>query len=392
MINKNEVVSDFAIVVIAYNRLDSLRRLIGSLYGANYCGDKVDLIVSIDNSGSHLLVEYAQSLLWPHGKIKVIAHEERLGLKRHVLKCGELTNTYKNLCVLEDDLYVSPAFYVFSKAAIEHFKNNKDVAGISLYSHQWNPYTNRPFGAIEDKSDVFLLQIASSWGQIWNREWWNDFMVWMNDKTDDDLHSHLLPWAVSNWSAKSWLKFHNKYLVDTGKYFVYPRKSLTTNFSDQGEHAVENTTYQVPLLLDTTASYDFPSNAELAMKYDAFFENKKIAEYLGMSDVDLDVNLYGARLNTKRYILTTEVLDFKIIRSFGLKVRPVDANVLLQIPGDEIYLYDTFQPEKNEASIYLNGVKRFLYDIKAETKKEFLLASIYLYINSLLRRLRLIWS
>ena len=41
--------SNIAIVVIAYNRLNSLKRLIHSLLQASY-NDKVDLIISIDRS------------------------------------------------------------------------------------------------------------------------------------------------------------------------------------------------------------------------------------------------------------------------------------------------------------------------------------------------------
>lgn len=113
--------SEFAIVIIGYNRLVSLKRLVGSLLKADYFGDKVDLIISLDNCGERLLVDYAESIVWPYGQRKIIAHEVRLGLKKHVLKCGELTDTYENLCVLEDDLYVSPGFYAFAKSAVAHF-------------------------------------------------------------------------------------------------------------------------------------------------------------------------------------------------------------------------------------------------------------------------------
>lgn len=378
---------NIAIVVIAYNRIDSLKRLIGSLYSADYLGDKVDLIVSIDNSDLNTLVDYAKSLDWPHGEVKIITHEEHLGLKRHVLKCGDLTKSYEYICVLEDDLYVSPSFYAFTKAAAGHFNNFKDIAGISLYSHQWNPYVNRPFNAIEDKFDVFMIQVASSWGQVWNREGWYDFMDWMSDKTDDDLHSILLPSAVSNWSSRSWLKFHNKYLVDKNKYFVYPRISLTTNFSDKGEHASETTTYQIPILFDIKKDYNFPEKIELATIYDAFFENKKLSKNLGLSHEEVDVNLYNSKTISKRFLLTTAALNYRIVRTFGLKLRPIDANILLNIPGQDIYLYDTLTHQTNTISHRNSATKRFLYDIKAEAKKEYLVSAVFLYIRALKRKL-----
>lgn len=380
----------FAIVIIAYNRLQSLKRLIKSLNNADYLNDNIDLIISIDNSGENLINEYTETLNWPHGELLVISHPKRLGLKKHVLKCGQLTELYENICVLEDDLYVSPGFYSFAKQSIDHFKNFKDVAGISLYSHQWNPYTNRPFAAIEDKFDVFLLQIASSWGQIWSRDGWKNFMTWMIDKNDEDLHSPLLPSTVSNWSKKSWLKFHNKYLVDTGKYFIYPRQSLTTNFSDQGEHANVTSTYQVPLLINSKSHYNLPSTIEESTKYDAFFENKDIHKALSIKSEDISIDLQSKKEKWKRYVLTTEVYNFKIIESFGLKLRPIDLNIIFKIPGEQIFLYDTKYKIKNKNLNQINRIKRFIYDLKAETRYQYLQASLYLFCEAIAKKIKLI--
>lgn len=371
-----------AIVVIAYNRLDSLRRLIESLLCAEYLGDRVDLIVSIDNSGTTTLVEYATSVAWPHGEKKIIAHESRLGLKRHVLKCGELTNDYEHLCVLEDDLYVSPGFYAFAKQASDHFERREDIAGISLYSHQWNPYVNRPFSAIEDRYDVFLLQVASSWGQVWSREKWRNFLQWMEGKTDQDLHSDSMPSVVSGWSTKSWLKFHNRYLVDAKKYFVYPRQSLVTNFSDRGEHANVTATYQVPLLLDVKKEYKFPEEFAPSNRYDAFFENEGLAESLGIVRGEVDISLYENRVAKKRYLLTTKILDFHPIRTFGLKLRPIDVNVILGMKGAGIYLYDTKVKAENPASCLRSIASRFVYEMKSESRAGYLLAAIVLYARA----------
>lgn len=42
---------NIGIVIPCYNRVDSLNRLLVSLKGANYLGEEVDLIFSIDYSG-----------------------------------------------------------------------------------------------------------------------------------------------------------------------------------------------------------------------------------------------------------------------------------------------------------------------------------------------------
>lgn len=381
--------SDFAVVVIAFNRLASLRRVIGSLLRADYLGDRVDLIVSIDNSGMDTLAEYARSVDWPYGEKRVIARPVRLGLKRHVIECGHLTNEYENICVLEDDLYVSPGFYSYARSVTKFCAKSNEVAGISLYAHQWNPYVDRLFGPIEDVHDVYLLKVASSWGQIWSRERWRDFVRWIDGKSDQDLVSESLPSAVSSWSPKSWLKFHNKYLVDTGKYFVYPRQSLTTNFSDHGEHARVNATYQVPILLGTKREYDLPNKVEELIRYDAFFENESVAASLGLDPNDVDISLYGNRRFTKRYRLTTDILNYRIVRTFALRLRPMELNVLLEIPGQGIYLYDMRTVERNPNSALRSRVNRFLYEVRSSSRNDFIVAGLSLYILSALRRIRI---
>jgi hypothetical protein len=47
-----------------------------------------------------------------------------------------------------------------------------------------------------------------------------------------------IPAYLQQWGPESWKKHFIHYLVDTGKYFVFPRISLTTNFEDYGTHAL----------------------------------------------------------------------------------------------------------------------------------------------------------
>ena len=385
----NNSFSNIAIVVIAYNRINSLKRLLGSIYSADYFGDNVDLIISIDNSGSSTLADYASSLTWPHGKLKVITYNQRQGLKNHILKCGSLTDEYENICVLEDDIYVSPEYYVFIKAATDHFKNFEEIAGISLYTYEWNQYVNRAFTPINDGHDVYFMQVASSWGQVWNKKSWGEFIIWLQGKTDKDLYSDSIPLVVSNWSEKSWLKFHHKYLVDNNKFFVYPRVALSTNFSEVGEHVLDkNSTYQVPLMLGKKKFYSFPDTIHNGTQYDAFFESKKLHLELEIDANDIEISLYGNKASQKKYLLTTNLLNYKIINTYGLVMRPLEANVIHRIPGQGIYLYDTSQHEFNKFSHADLSISRFLYDIRSYSKNDLLKTGIHLYLIAITNRMK----
>ncbi len=70
-----------AIVVVAYNRPHSLKRLLSSLANARKA-DGARLIISIDNNGSENqpVVDIAKNFNWPFGEKEVIHQPVKLGL------------------------------------------------------------------------------------------------------------------------------------------------------------------------------------------------------------------------------------------------------------------------------------------------------------------------
>lgn len=369
-----------AIVVITYNRLVSLKRLINSLLDAEYSGDKIDLIVSMDCSEDESLRLYIESIKWPFGGITKIFHKKRLGLKKHVLFCGGLTEKYENLFIFEDDLYVSKSFYVFGKRAISYYENDENIAGISLYTYQWNQYVNKAFTPLSDDSDVFFMQVASSWGQIWQKERWRSFLAWMKNKKDTDLKKIVnLPDAVSNWSDHSWLKYHHAYLAETNKFFVYPRVSLSTNFSEPGQHAFLDSTYQVDIQHKVKNNYKF-CKLENGVKYDSFYENMDI-KINGYDDLVID--LYGSKNEKGRYCLSTLNLPFKIEKQYALRMRPHELNILNNIEGNQIFLFNMKERGENIRSIKSIN---YLYYYRLNNRKVLFGMWYYLIKSAIIRK------
>ena len=92
------------VVVVAFNRARSLKRLLGSLNDAIYTVDDVPLIISIDKGDSNQdVLAVAESFVWEHGEKKVVYQETNLKLRKHVLQCGDYALKYGNVIVLEDD-------------------------------------------------------------------------------------------------------------------------------------------------------------------------------------------------------------------------------------------------------------------------------------------------
>src|ERR1017187_6406667 len=118
-----------AIVVIAYNRSDCLKRLLASLQKAQYQEAKVPLVISIDKSDSKEVEQVAEAFQWEYGEKRINREDQHLGLKEHVFRCGRLAKEFGSVILLEDDLLVSPFFYRYALEARNFYDNDDLIAG-----------------------------------------------------------------------------------------------------------------------------------------------------------------------------------------------------------------------------------------------------------------------
>lgn len=375
------------IVVVGYKRSKSVERLLESLKNANYDDDLVDLVISIDKSDEYNVQKVAKDFYWKYGEKIIIEHDVNLGLRKHILKCGDLTEKYEAIIVLEDDIYVSPAFYTYTKQALNKYMLEENIRGISLYSHKWNVNSNRPFEPEEDIYDIYFLQYAQSWGQVWTKKWWSEFKEWYGKNCDEDLKKYNIPNIVSQWPSTSWLKYHIAYLACNNKYFVYPRISLSTNFTEVGQHVKKfKADYQVSLLQSDYKDFllcDF----EKGIKYDVFFErisSQIIYDKKLINDTCIDI--YGTKkfYENKRFLLSTNIKNYDIIKSYGLVLRPHEVNIKLGICGNQIFLYDLNKKNKNKNKKYNRDFDLISYDVKSTNRKKLML----LILDSLKEKIR----
>ena len=365
--------SNIGIVAIGYNRPESMHRLLSSLKAAEYDGDNVPLFISLDNCGDDRVQRIADAFDWPFGKKTVILHSERLGLRKHILQCGSLLEALDGLVVLEDDIVVAPGFFLYAKASVQKYGHNDRIAGISLYNHLWNVNTYAPFQPSLSAYDTYFFQFAQSWGQVWMKEQWREFTDWYEKNSEGFTKADHLPASICKWPETSWLKYHIKYCVEKNKYFVYPYKSLSTCFAESGEHNKRKTyLVQVPLMQGIKRDFDFPElDNPSAVLYDVFFE--RVLRESDIPDIDADsicVDLYCSKASyaDKKYVLTTAELPFMVVRSFGLECRPIEQNVLMNIEGNDIFLYEIDLDQKLKKTERGTKLFRYRYRLFGGTK------------------------
>lgn len=339
-----------AIVVVGYNRPKSLQRLLNSISNANYNYSNVTLVISLDRSEiCDKVLAVAEKFQWSHGKKEIRTFEERQGLRKHILQCGDLAERYGAVIILEDDVVVSPEFYNYTVEALEFYKKDEKVAGIALYSHKYNGYAQKLFEPVHNGYDTYMGQFSVTWGQCWSAAQWRSFRQWYHANSQTELKpQNNVPLAVTQWPETSWGKYFVYYIVNMDRYYVMPYEALATCFSDIGEHVqASDTLHQVPLL-QAKRAYQFPK-FDKAEKYDIFFESitiKKCFEH----DIsrNLSVDLFGLknRIYDKRYLLSVDKKPFTRIKTYGMVMRPKELNIIYDVDGEGIYLYDTRKPIK----------------------------------------------
>lgn len=330
------------IVVVAYNRPTSLKRILFSLEKLkNVSGIKI--IISIDNKApdNNDVRIIAENYEWPFGEKEVIYHSQHLGLRQHVLQCGDLSEKYGSVIILEDDLFVSPYMYDYAIEALDYYHTDDTIGGISLFNQPVNEIIRLPFAPIKDDSDVYFLQFPSSLGQVWTKDQWKQFREWYNEKPDI---SNIVHKKISSWPETSWKKYYTAHLITHNKYFVFPRYSLTTNFNDPGTHLkkLSNFEGQVHLRL-FDGPYRFKNLSDSYCVYDSTLELlpenvKKLSPWLNDYDFELDLyDLKDIQSVKSPYLITSKLTD-KPVRGFQRALKPHEMNIILNLPGDDFFL------------------------------------------------------
>jgi len=333
------------IIVAAYNRPNALERLLKSLAKADYTGHySITLIISIDHSDSSEVISVAKNFTWEFGTKEIIQHQKNLGLKKHIIFCGDLTVKYQSVIILEDDLVVAPAFYDYTCQALKYYQDHHKISGISLYSYFYNEYAKVRFIPLDDGFDNYFLQSATSWGQAWTRKQWQDFKDWYNINHQISFSQQSkIPDVVANWADKSWKKYFIAYMISHNKYFAIPRISLSTNCSEPGANIVRKQgNYHASLLLKNK-KFNFSDLSRSHSIYDAHYELEPRSLYQNLpwlAEYDLEFDFYGTKNLTKiesEYIITIRDSS-KPLKSYPLELIPSELNVVFDLKGDFFHL------------------------------------------------------
>lgn len=377
-----------AIVVIAYSRPLALKRLLSALDAAEY-RDCPTLVISLEGEANPEVVNIAETFRSEKLAVRLIRRQRRLGLREHVIACGDLTQEYDSVIILEDDLLVDRYFHLYASEALKYYRNEESIAGIALYSYEFNEFAHMPFTAMSNGYDTYFMQVACSWGQCWTREQWVLFKAWYSGKTQADLaRNSCLPQAVKFWPDSSWKKYFQGFMVETGKNFIYPYQTYSTNCSDSGGTHIKR---QLSLLQVSMAAqyrsgptFNFCPVSIKEVLYDSFMEpcGEFVFRAIGMTADELEIDIYGTKpadlLTNKPFSVTIKNSSVKT-KNFSFRFRPPEFNLFFPLDDDgDFWLCESSALTAAKKKPIGPFISRYEYYAKMSLLAKGVLASIFL--------------
>ncbi|KAF5826078.1 hypothetical protein DUNSADRAFT_4939 [Dunaliella salina] len=251
--------------IITFNRLSALQRLVKSLMQANYLGDSVSLTINIEAGSPKEVVDYVQTLKWPFGSLRRRHRASPSGLVPAVVESWFPSSCQEYGLLLEDDIEVSPFFYVWLKQAIVELRASDKfnrTFGISLYTPRvtetTNPYQRfYPDIQLRTRSNAYFYQVPCSWGALQFPKHWVSFTEYMRHRLSYNSSFMNVPMSRTNGWTNSWKKFYIEFAWSHGLFMLYPnfpnQTSFSTNHLEQGVHISDKglkhlpSDYTVPL-------------------------------------------------------------------------------------------------------------------------------------------------
>ena len=334
-----------AIIIPAYSRPNALSRLLQSLNNADFPTNDIELIISLDGGASKSVRNIAHNFIFRHGSVSIYEQSKNLGLRKHIIWCGDQTKKYGSVILLEDDLYVDRYFYQFASQSLKYYQHDEKISGISLYSYAYNYVAKLAFEPMFNGYSGFFMQVPSSWGQAWTEIQWGKFKKWYDDASSQTLDDNPeLPKIIKNWPESSWKKYFYTYMIEHDLYFFYPYLSYSTNCSDPGGvHAKSGTNHhQVPLgaYQRPPDKFRFCDLKGSEVLYDAYFEPlaPELFKGIGYPEDKIEIDIYGTKpinlLNRKEYVLTSKKCSTPL-KTYQLSFRPAEKTVLEEVVNQQ---------------------------------------------------------
>lgn len=329
------------IIILAFNRLYSLQRLMISMIDAARAFNSsapIPITISLDADASPEVIHFSENIFSRFYTISIIKHTQKMGPDQHNLWAMQQSEISENVMILEDDTMVSPSLFFYSSAILAALADDPQIAGFSLYDYERNEVAIYPFMKLQDGNDIYYYQRASSRGMLLTKAQWLRFKSCKITETGIDL-----PEFYRRWDDSIWEKKFNAYLIQENQYWAFPRQSITTNFGEPGAHVSKSIcrhAFQSKLSNSIKSEYKLCTVPESKAVYDSYGEPTCIP---GFSNNEITSDIFGIRnlsLVKTKYVLTGRFTS-QSIEAYSLDLMPPEMNIIAHLRGSELKVTET---------------------------------------------------
>ena len=233
---------DFRIIVLTFNRPDSLRKCLSHIAKLDTLGHEVGVDIWIDRSKEGKLDEDTYEIssefqdTWTCGQVCLhIQDRNAYIIGQWVDAWRPRENTREIALILEDDIDISPLTYKWLKMVDSHFRTVPDIAGYTLQGESVNyikdkirPVTNTP------KTDnVFIYRLMGTWGFSPKPKEWRDFQDWFHETRKNKTFKPYIPGTIID----EWFRYFDEQgkadsMWEIWPIYFYNRRNLYTVYSN----------------------------------------------------------------------------------------------------------------------------------------------------------------
>ena len=227
---------DLRIIVLTFNRAQSLQKTLNSLQDFVTDGHRVSLEIWIDKPKhsprvDHKTLQVAENFRWTNGKVNVWIHTRHVGLIGQWLytwRAGLTTGgaEQRELALfIEDDIDISKYGYRWLRAVRRKYSSRNDVACYTLQNDNaigsYGRYRRKEIKK-PTNSPVFFHRLPGSWAMSPDPGKWRQFQDWFEEKrADSAFHPYVKKAAIQTEWYKTFEKQGRQDSMWTMWYIYY---------------------------------------------------------------------------------------------------------------------------------------------------------------------------
>lgn len=244
---------DLRIIVLTFNRPQSLKRLLRSLNDAYYFNDTVVLEIWIDRSNDgNIHTEtflVASTVPFDKGEKSIYNHSKNVGLYGQWMGTWQPSEIMNEIGIIfEDDVSVSPWFYHYLKIVHQKYQHREDINGYSLQINIKHGKKNGILN-VSQSNNVFLYPVIGTSGFSPKKNNWIKFTNWYTKRNKYTLP--LVPeiykptqwykqFLIENKTHTMWTMWHIYFAHKNKEWTLYPNlpknQAFSINWMEKGLH------------------------------------------------------------------------------------------------------------------------------------------------------------